>query len=49
VYAYRTASPPHAAPIAAIGNHRRTWVETALIVAALGAALVAGAALWARS
>ena len=48
-YAYRTASPPHAAPIAAVGRHHRTWVETALIVTALGAALVAGAALWARS
>jgi hypothetical protein len=49
VYAYRTANPPHAAPIAAIGHHRRTWVETALVVAVLAAALVAGAALWARS
>jgi len=49
VYAYRTASPPHAAPIAAVGHHRRTWVETALVVAVLAAALVAGAALWARS
>ena len=49
VYAYRTASPPHAAPIAAVGNHRRTWVETALIVAAVASALAAGAALWARS
>lgn len=49
VYAYRTASPPHAAPIAAVGRHRRTWVETALIVAAVAAALAAGAALWARS
>jgi hypothetical protein len=49
VYSYRTASPPHAAPIATVGRHRRTWVETALVVAALAAALVAGAALWARS
>ena len=49
VYTYRTASPPHAAPIAAVGNHRRTWVETALAVVALATALAAGAALWARS
>ncbi len=49
VYAYRSASPPRAAPIAAVGHHRRTWVETALLVAALAAALAAGAALWARS
>jgi hypothetical protein len=49
VYAYRTASPPHAAPIASVGHHHRTWIETTLIVAALAAALVAGAALWARS
>jgi hypothetical protein len=49
VYAYRTASPPHAAPIAAVGGQRHTWVDTALVVAALSAALVAGAALWARS
>jgi hypothetical protein len=49
VYVYRTASPPHAAPIAAVGHHRRTWVETALVVAAIAAALAAGAALWARS
>ena len=49
VYAYRTSSPPHAAPIAAVGHHRRTWVETALIVTALAAALFASAALWARS
>ena len=49
VYAYRTASPPHAAPIAAVGQHRRTWVETALVVAALAAAVAAGAALWVRS
>ena len=49
VYAYRTASPPHAAPIAAVGHHRGTWVETALVVAAIAAALAAGAALWARS
>ena len=49
VYAYRTASPPHAAPIAAVGRNRRTWVETALVVATLAAALVAGAALWVRS
>jgi len=49
VYVYRTASPPHAAPIATIGRHHRTWVETALVVAALAAALVAGVALWARS
>lgn len=49
VYAYRTASPPHAAPIAAVGRHPRTWVETALVLAALAATLVAGAALWARS
>jgi hypothetical protein len=49
VYAYRTASPPHAAPIAAVGHRRRTWVETALVVAALAAALAAGAAVWARS
>lgn len=48
-YAYRTGSPPRAAPIAAVGHHRRTWVETALVVAALAAALAAGAALWARS
>ena len=49
VYAYRTASPPRAAPIAAVGPHRRTWVETALVFTALAAALVAGASLWARS
>ena len=49
VYAYRTASPPHAAPVAAVGRERRTWVETALFVAALAAVLAAGAALWARS
>lgn len=48
-YAYRTASPPHAAPIAAVGHHGRSWVETMLIVAVLAAALVAGGALWARS
>jgi hypothetical protein len=49
VYAYRTASAPHAAPIAAVGHRQRTWVETALLVAALAAVLAAGAALWARS
>jgi len=49
VYAYRTASPPHAAPVAAVGRERRTWVETALLVAALAAVLAAGTALWARS
>lgn len=49
IYAYRTASPPRAAPIAAVGHHRRTWVETALVVAVLAAALAACAALWARS
>ena len=49
VYAYRTARPPHAAPTAVVGGHRRTWVETALAVAAVAAALAAGAALWARS
>lgn len=49
VYAYRTAGPPHAAPIAAVDRRRRTWVETALVVAALAAALAAGAAVWARS
>lgn len=49
VYAYRTSSPPHAAPIAAVGRNRRTWVETALVLATLAAALLAGAALWARS
>ncbi|HEY2778759.1 MAG TPA: hypothetical protein VGI77_12755 [Gaiellaceae bacterium] len=49
VYAYRTASPPHAAPIASVGRRRRTWVETALVVAALAAALAAGAAVWSRS
>jgi hypothetical protein len=49
VYAYRTSSPPHAAPIAAVGHRRRTWVERALVVAALAAALIAGVALWARS
>jgi len=48
-YAYRSASPPHAAPLAPVGRHRRTWVETALLVTALAAALVAGAAWWARS
>jgi hypothetical protein len=49
IYAYRTASPPRAAPIATVGRLRRTWVETALVVAALAAALAAGAAAWARS
>lgn len=49
VYAYRTATPPHAAPIAAVGRHRPAWIEATLIVVALAAALVAGAALWARS
>jgi hypothetical protein len=49
VYSYRTASPPRAAPIAAVGHRRRTWVETALVVAALAAALAAGVAVWARS
>ena len=49
VYAYRTASPPHAAPIAAVARRRRTWVETALVVAAVAATLAAGAAVWARS
>ena len=44
VYAYRTASPPHAAPIAAVGHHRRTWVTTVLVVGVLAAALAAGAA-----
>jgi hypothetical protein len=49
VYAYRTASPPHAAPIADVGRRRRSWVETALVVAALAAVLAAGAVAWARS
>jgi hypothetical protein len=49
VYVYRTASPPHAAPIAAVGHHRRTWIETALVVAAITTALMAGAAWWVRS
>ncbi|MGN6797726.1 MAG: hypothetical protein ACTHKS_06215 [Gaiellaceae bacterium] len=49
VYAYRTASPPHAAPIATVGRHRRPWIETTLVVAVLATALVAGATLWARS
>ena len=49
VYAYRTSSPPHAAPIAAVGRDGRTWVETALIVAAVAAGLAAAAALWVRS
>jgi hypothetical protein len=49
VYAYRTASPPHAAPVAAVDRNRQTWVETTLVVAAIAAALLAGAALWARS
>jgi hypothetical protein len=48
-YAYRTASPPHAAPIATVGRRRRTWVETALVVAALAAALAVAGSVWARS
>ena len=49
VYVFRTASPPHAAPIAAVGHHRRTWFTTVLVVGVLAAALVAGAAMWSRS
>ena len=49
VYAYRTASPPHAAPIAAVTHHRRSWITTVLVVGVIAAALAAGAALWARS
>jgi hypothetical protein len=49
VYVFRTASPPHAAPIAAVGHHRRTWFATVLVVGVIAAALVAGAAMWSRS
>ena len=49
VYVYRTANPPHAAPIAAVEFHHRSWVTTALVLCAIAAALVAGAAVWARS
>jgi hypothetical protein len=48
-YSFRTASPPHAAPIAAVGHHRRTWLETLLLVAVLAGTLLAGLAVWARS
>ncbi len=48
-YVYRTTSPPHAAPIAAVGAHRSSWVTTVLIVGVIAAALVAGATLWSRS
>jgi hypothetical protein len=49
VYAYRTSSPPHAAPIAAVGHHRRSWITTVLVVGVITAALAAAASLWARS
>jgi hypothetical protein len=49
VYVYRTTSPPHAAPIAAVGHHRSSWVTTVLVVGVIAAALMAGAALWSRS
>jgi hypothetical protein len=49
VYTYRTARPPHAAPIAAVGHHRPSWLSTLVIVGAVAGALLAGAALWSRS
>jgi hypothetical protein len=49
VYAYRTSSPPHAAPTAVVGQHRRSWITTVLVVGVIAAALAAAAALWARS
>lgn len=49
VFVYRTTNPPHAAPIASVGFHRRSWVTTALVVCAIAASLLAGAAVWARS
>jgi hypothetical protein len=48
-FAYRTASPPHAAPIASVGPSRGRWVTTTLVVCVLAVALVGGAALWSRS
>lgn len=49
VYAYRTSSPPHAAPIAAVGHHRRSWITTVLVVGVIAAALAGAATLRARS
>jgi hypothetical protein len=49
VYAYRTTKPPQAAPIADVGDHRRSWITTALVVGTIAAALLGSAALWARS
>jgi hypothetical protein len=49
VYEYQTASPPHAAPIATIDQHHRSWLSTVLVLGVVAAALLAGAALWSRS
>lgn len=48
VYAYRTTSPPHAAPIASVGRHHWPWLTTGVVIAVLAAAAVGAAVIRAK-
>ncbi|HEY6962182.1 MAG TPA: hypothetical protein VI408_09870 [Gaiellaceae bacterium] len=49
IYLYDTATRPVAAPVVAPVRHGRNWTTTLVVALAAAAALVAGAAVWARS